>query len=211
MTFAAIVAQESLGIPRLLHAASMKAQGRLRTNTTSRSLADFVGADANSNWHVIEAKARQQKANSTDEARWRAQAQTVGSIDGQAPLSCSYCYTRVDQNYSIELVDPPPGRGDVSLSFPNGRRDIVEYYYGCWRDALREPQFKTGRNEYTFRLLLAAYDSVEREYIFAGIEDRTWEMAANGEMTESLNPFETEDCYMGADGIVVIISKANTP
>lgn len=214
MTFASIAANDILGVNKLLHAASMSNQGKLvRVDPKSCSLADFIGTDANGDWHIIEAKADQDNASKKDRGKWKNQAQTVASIERKTPFTCSYCFTRVASTYSVELIDPPSRDATQELSFPHGDQDIVNFYYGALRDELRNSNLIVERDGRTILLVQTAYDLADREYVFMGMEEHCFKTVEplRGELPAPIIPFDGPDCYLGADGIALITSAHPTP
>lgn len=222
MTLAALVADQVLGVSRLLHAGSLtkrrKGTSRLvKVDPKSGSLADLVGQDAATAWHVIEAKARQVEPGPAKWSQWKDQAKTVLSIDGAIPSTRSVCYTQVGRNYSVRLVDPKAQRGltKVKLEFETQESDLVEAYYGPLRDVLThagegDPVFKVGRGNTNLTAKLVAYDSADREFIFVGMSDEALSAISDGKMPAMEHEFDGDDYYIGSDGIVLLTSVVNS-
>ncbi len=208
MTFATLVADQILDVPRLLHAGALKKQRLARTNPASRSLADLVGQDSSKNWHVLEAKARQQEVSDETRSKWKTQAETIASIDGKVPDTRSFCYSKVQGTYSVELRDPPPRSDGVALLFPGGDADLVEGYYGPFRDVLKPSSAAVEREGRRIRVRRIGFDSVDEEFLFLGMDEGTLEHVCAGHMPELLRDAEGDDYYLGADGIAILTADS---
>lgn len=213
MVFAALLADQYLGISRLMHAASLK-RSRLLTTTpgSGRSLADFVGQDQLGNWHVIEAKARQSAPSTREIAKWKRQTGTIGHIYGMPPATRSYALTNVGAEYSVELVDPEelsPQRYDIN--FPSLTGTILQGYYGSLLEWLSDDGtvISVERDDTPCTTRLAGYDPIDREYIFWGLTADTLSALRRNEIPPIIESRELDDTYIGSDGMV--ISTASSP
>ncbi len=205
MTFAAIAAAELLDVPRLIHATHQ--HGLIRANPNSRRLADLVGQDSQNRWHVVEAKARQRKATAKDRQDWKQQAQTVGSINGTAVSTQSYCFTQVQSRLESELVDPPGG-DETNLKLKISSKEFSENYYQPFLEFL-EPSSSTqtvgGR---TARVRMIAYDPVASQYLHIGLDEEVHScLTLTEQLPEVIESHEDNNMYIGTDGIAVMTSK----
>ena len=210
MVLAALVADEYIKTSRLLHAASFKkAQYLTITAGSGRRLADFVGQDQTGNWHVVEAKARQNSPSPNQESEWKQQAQTVASVQGVVPMSRSYALTNVGSNYSVNLVDPNPSDTiQRSLTFRDLSVAIIQGYYGSLYEWLSNTDatitVQRGQQEIVTRL--AGYEPSEREYLFLGLTKYTMESLQRNQIPERVVAQEFADTYLGSDGIAITTS-----
>jgi len=211
MVFAAIVADDILGISCLVHAASFRRQGLLTvTEGSGRRLADFVGQDRAKKWHVIEAKARQRPASAKAQNAWKSQALTVSTVQGCKPATRSYVCTRVHSPYTVELVDPAESdtdRTNQMISFPGNA--IIRGYYGALTDwlAVDDTSIRIRRGGADLRVKLAGYDTQEREFVFWGMTQSAAEAVARSEIPRSEVTTDISDTCIGSDGIVVTTSR----
>lgn len=205
MTFATIAAAELLQVPRMIHAAHH--HGLVRANPNSRRLADLVGQDSQNRWHVVEAKARQRKASAKDRQDWKQQAQTVGSINGTAVSTQSYCFTQVQSRLESELVDPP-GDDETKLKLKISPTEFSENYYKPFLKFL-EPSNSTqtvgGR---TARVRVIAYDPVASQYLHIGLDDSVYNrLLKKKSIKRKIEEHDKKDLYIGTDGIAVMTSQ----
>lgn len=209
MTFAALIADEFLNVSRLVHATALQKSRLARVDPDSRRLADLVGQDGSGAWHVVEAKARQDKQSFETLAKWKEQAQTVATIDGVAPATRSYSFTRVGRTYSAVLVDPPPDprQSDIHINF--NEQALVKGYYGPLVEWLSSGAITIERADYRLYVHLAAFDPVDNEFIFFGLTEEMFHAARELWLPRpSEVDRETDDAYIGTDGIVVVTSES---
>ncbi|MDK2825162.1 MAG: hypothetical protein PWQ44_338 [Methanolobus sp.] len=174
MAGAAFMADVNLGISQLIHAGALKQNGTLRTlDYRSRKLADFIGQDQNNNWHVLEAKARQNNPSNTDRAKWKNQAQTIATINGIKPITRSYCYTKINDPCIIELVDPPM-RDNNQNNYYIDKEDIIETYYQVILDVLMDSEVRVNIENNPIRFTLAGFDPITKKYIHIGLHDEVY-------------------------------------
>jgi len=208
MTFGAIVADELLNVTCLLHASAFGRMRLARVNPKSRRLADLVGQDPSGDWHVVEAKARQTEPSNATRTNWKKQARTVSKIDGVPPVTRSYSLACVGDTYSAKLVDPPAeeafGPGSISINFEQSA--IIDGYYRPIFDWLTERTSTIERQDIRLVMKLAAFDPVDDEYIFLGLEDQAVDSIRRNELPERLNSLDLADAYIGADGIALVTS-----
>lgn len=205
MTFAAIAADELLGVSRLTHA--LRQNGLVKANKKSKSLADLVGKDAQGNWHVIEAKGRQTAPSPADQRHWKQQARTVRSINGTAVSTRSYCVGLIDDPCQVMMVDPPARRRDpLDLSidpdeFGNG-------YYEPFRRFLKGDVRIVKRGKRTFVLRVITFDPIDHDYIYVGLEEHLLsKMRSSRQLTSRVKEFEDEGLYVGTDGVAIASSS----
>ena len=167
MTFAAIVAEKFLNVPRLLHASTLRRRGLLRTKGDSRSLADLVGQDQAGQWHVVEAKGRGDYPSTAERNGWKVQASTVRSINGKRPFSCSYSLACVGHSCYVELVDPAPDDGrDEGADLSMDPREVTAWHYSPIREWLATGAGTIRRGGHSIRARILGFDPVDAEYVF---------------------------------------------
>jgi hypothetical protein len=205
MTIASILADFALGVPRLLHASSYAPLvGR---DPSSKSLADLIGQDARGDWHVIEAKARQ-TVTERGRAAWKAQATTIASIGSRVPMTMSYSLARLRTPLRAELVDPTEHNGE-RVNIELGDHGFRGAYYGPLREWSREgvPVRRAGRE---LRLRIAAYDALEAEFMWVGLETRL--LSTEAQDQPDRDEVEVEDAFIGSDGVAIATSpEADIP
>lgn len=205
MTFATIAAAELLKVPRMIHATHQ--HGLIRENSGSRRLADLVGQDTKQRWHVIEAKARQRKASTEDRTDWKTQAQTVGSINGSAVTTQSYCFTQVQSPLESELVDPP-GDDDNQLKLKIAPAEFSENYYQPYMEFLQpfsSIQTVDGR---VARVRVIAYDPSAMRYLHIGLDEEVYSCVKSREQLSAvIKQHDGNNIYIGTDGVAVMSSK----
>jgi hypothetical protein len=198
MTLAALIADEILQVPRLLHAAAYR--GLVRVNPVSRELADLIGQDASGDWHVIEAKARK-SFGPKDRWKWKGQANSIAMINGSAPTTESYSLVRVAKTYSGELVDPPveeAGRFLLEID----PMEFAERYYGPIARWIADGGVPVTLGGVPLVARLAAFDAADLEYVWIGAIPALLEHSE--ESFTTTNAVDLEDAYIGSDGIAVI-------
>lgn len=207
MTFSGIIASDILQVSRLLHAAAFYRAGLVRVNPGSRRLADFVGQDANDDWHVIESKARQQNPSARLRDNWKEQATTISFVDGCSPVTHSYVLAKIDQTYTAEIVDPEPDdeTQHTKIEFEEGA--VLQVYYGSLLSWLKEQGKPVEWGQQKLILALAGYDSVEGKAVYLGLTEDTYRAGISGKILKTGEAVETEDMYVGADGVVVVTSN----
>ena len=197
MTFSAIAADVVLGVRRTFHAGIHPRVGRV--NPASRSLADLIGQDVQNRWHVIEGKGRQTNPNAADRRAWKAQARTIRSVNGTLVSTRSYCIGFIDIPCAVEITDPPADkhRGhDIKI-------DRTKYYSGLIEILRKGHSQVVRREDRTFRVTLMAFDPIDKEYIFMGLE----EIFVGGDSFEFVKEIDTDGIYIGTDGIAIMSSR----
>lgn len=207
MTFSGVIANDVLQVPRLLHAAAFSRARLTRANPGSRRLADFVGQDASGDWHVIESKARQQKASATVRDNWKLQATTISSVDGHAPVTHSYVLAQIGETYTAEIVDPEPDEETQHTEIEFEKGAVLQVYYGSLLNWLKEQGTSAKRGQHSLRLALAGYDPVEGEAVYLGLTEKAYRAGISGELPKTGEAVESGDMYVGADGVVVFTSQ----
>lgn len=165
----------------------------------NRSRPDLVGRDQLGRWGVVESKGR---TNSFDEralARAKQQAQTVISIDGQAPHLAIGTLVHFDGDaLQLHLVDPEPDL-KAQISLPLTRDNFFEGYYRPFREWLqRDPSRR--RVFVGDRTFIEA--PIEQLDLAVGLDEELLESPAT-ERTSAAVSKESEDVFVGADGILV--------
>ena len=205
MTFAAIAADELLGVSRLTHA--LRQHGLVKANKKAKSLADLVGQDAQGNWHVIEAKGRQTVPSPADRRAWKQQARTVRSINGTAVSTRSYCVGLIDDPCQILMVDPPPRRRNP-LALSIDPDELGNGYYEPFREFLQGDVRIVKRGNNAFVLRVIAFDPIDHDYIYVGLDER---LLLKTRRSRSLpgrgTEFEDEGLYVGTDGVAIASSS----
>jgi hypothetical protein len=113
MALAKLVAESELGIPWLAHLDSLRASGALVTSSSGNQRADFVGRGRHSAWHVIESKGRTHSYSKSLIKKAKAQAASVKSINGIAPITSSACISSLHTRpISVLLEDPPTSKNE---------------------------------------------------------------------------------------------------
>jgi hypothetical protein len=207
MTFAGIAADRVLGVPRLLHVSKLNKY--LKSNNSSRSLADLAGQGANNTWHIIEAKARSSAPTPKNRAEWKAQAATVASVNGTAISTGSYCFALLGQPVSCELADPPRRRQrpvDLRLN-PD---ELGARYYQPYIEFLGSGATAIVRDGRGFVVKPISYDPVELDYVYIGLDRAVRDAIKKGEAVPFVrDEFEGPDIYVGRDGVAVVTSATS--
>lgn len=205
MAMAGFFAADVLDVPRLVHASQRK-HVQVR-NKKNKSLADLVGRDRNQHWHVVEAKARTKNPSVKESKKWKAQANTISTINHQAIRTGSYSACILANPCTGMLVDPP-------LSGPNwnvDERRFGEYYYHPMVDFLKSGPLTIrglGKNRAVLRRI--AVDAETGEDVWIGMDSDVWGAVSSG----GSPPFSIssddhdEHYYIGSDGIVVALGSA---
>lgn len=205
MTFAAIAADEVLGVPRTIHAFHMGRRIR-RANPNSKSLADLVGQDASNAWHVFEAKGRQTSPSQQNMIDWKKQATTVHSVNNTRVATGSYCVGIIANPFRVELIDPPP-RGSSPVDLTVKPDDLGRGYYQAYIEFLQADPRKMRRDNRAFIVRPIAYDPVEGEFIYVGLEDRYFFLSdSQTQFTFSVDEYEDKSLYVGTDGVAIATS-----
>jgi hypothetical protein len=207
MVFAALLADEVLGVPRLIHAAAFGRLRLARVNPKSRRLADLVGQDNAGAWHVIEAKARQAAASQAVRDEWKNQAETVATIDGVPPTTCSYSFTRVGRTYSAELVDPKSEKKRQPIKIDFAKNAILKGYYATILEWLSEESSTIERGQERLVIKRAAFDPESGEFVFFGMTVKTKDAVSHNELPWRQKSQELKDAYIGSDGLAVATSS----
>lgn len=204
MTFTAISADALLDVPRLIHA--QQHGGIRRANKKSRSLADLVGMDRQSNWHVFEAKGRQKPPTTQESRDWKTQARTVASINGSPVSTRNYCVCLLKNPISVNLVDPP--RKGKANHFSVDLSEIREGYYSPFVQFLKTNSVRVKRDGRTFTIRPIAYDPIDDAHIYVGLDDYYLQMSQN----DTFDPphvaeYEDDTFYTGSDGVAIATSS----
>jgi hypothetical protein len=206
MTFASLVADVCLGVPQLSYAEALRRQGRIvRGDPTSRSLADLAGVDHRGDWHVVEAKARQMSISGTDRTKWERQAQTIGFIDGRAPLTRSYCVTNVGNTYAVSITDPEGDDVDP-VDLEVGPTTLVRAYYGPLTRWLSRQGSEVSYEGVPLIVGPGAFDAVANNYVFLGMRPEVYRLAQDELKPDALDSIRLRSAFVGSDGIAVITS-----
>ena len=213
MVFTALLAKELVKVEQLLHAACFKQRRIGKTNPASKSLADLVGRDANKDWHVLEAKGRQNKPTAQNKTAWKMQCQTINRIGGKTPKTHSFCIAMVGSIYRAELEDPDGKTGSIEIEFGRAGedQDLLEAYYGPLRDVLKQSSFDISRGNLNFVLARIAYDAVTNRHVFVGMEQSAFVSIVNNQIPHNIRPLTGPDFYFGSDGIVTLTSDQCVP
>lgn len=205
MTFAAITADHVLDIPRTIHAYHLGRRIR-KVKPKSPSLADLAGQDSVNDWHVFEAKGRQNAPSNASRNDWKAQARTVRSIDNSAVATRSYCVGLIANPFRVELVDPPPRR-DEGVDVKLDPDDHGRGYYRPYIEFVRADPRKVLRDDRVFLVRPILYDPIKNGYVYLGLEDRYFFLDETTPFEFKVTEYEDESMYAGTDGVVVIISS----
>jgi hypothetical protein len=171
-------------------------------------LADLVGQDATSAWHIFEAKGRQRAPSIGQSNNWKAQTQTITAVNGVAPATRSYCVGYVKRTCSIELVDPPSEPPSRPVDLRVSPEEFEVEYYRPYIESLGTEYSITRRQERSFRVQPIAVDPITRDYIFVGLEDVYAEGAQVGRNFQfAVEEIDEETFYCGTDGIVIASSS----
>lgn len=214
MAMSKLVAEERLDVQWLQHVGRFKKEIQLK-DSESRSTPDLVGLDKSMNWHVIEAKARQNKPSDSIRKQWKNQAGRIAAISGAYPTTNSYCLTLIKSSYSAELVDPTveSDRNAISLNF--SRKDFLRAYYRPILDFLDHWQNEQTRESGDIIYRPAAYDPVAGRMYDVGIVRETLERvqriqenvrdddALHNIWRDMKSPTSEPNEYIGSDGIAV--------
>lgn len=208
MTFSTLIADELLGVARLIHASSFEKRRLARINPKSRSLADLVGQDSTGEWHVFEAKARQAVPTEDDRSRWKKQATTIEKIDGKRPVTKSYSLACVGDKYFAELVDPSEEYENISpTTIDFEQKAIITGYYGPISDWFSEQSSTIRRGDQRLTAKLAGFNADDNEFIFLGLDSDVIGAVRENMIPDYIQVLELEDTYIGRDGIAVITSR----
>ena len=207
MTFAALLADECLGVSRLVHATAFGRLRLARVNPRSRRLADLVGQDDAGAWHIVESKARQTGASGAVRADWKTQAQTVATIDGVAPATRSYSFTRVGQAYSTELVDPQSEEQQRPVEIKFKQSAIIMGYYDPILEWLSEGTATIERGSVRLVMRRTAFDPVDGEFVFLGMTEDVMKKTKCKELPQRQDSKDLTDTYIGSDGLAIITSS----
>lgn len=199
MTFASLLADHFLKIPRLLHASSYA--GLVRRDPSSKVLADLIGQDPTGGWHVLEAKARESVRTKGRDA-WKRQAMSIASINANSPVTQSYALARIGRVLRAELVDPSSD-DTHGIELELSEAEFLDTYYRPIRRWVSEGTRIT-REGHEMRVRLAAFDAADSEFVWIGLAASRISQELEGQAGGDL---EFEDVYLGTDGIVVATSR----
>jgi hypothetical protein len=207
MTFAAIVADNVLGVPRTTHVQKMGK--RLRTvEREPKSLADLVGQDDARAWHVIEAKGRQRLPWQDRRDEYKAQARTVSGVGKKRISTRSYSVGLIKNPCRIELVDPPQ-RGEA-IDLARAQEEVGRLYYKPYIEFLQGGQshrLRHGNRQFIVRAI--AFDPVSEDYVYLGLEKMYFELRhPEAPFVFSVGEFETDSFYVGTDGVAIATSHS---
>jgi len=212
MAFAALAADECLGVNRLYHAASLR-RSKLLTMASrrGRSLADFVGQDQQGRWHSIEAKARQDRVSAKVRQAWKKQAVGIARVGRASVATRSYSYTCVDSPYRVYLVDPDgPTQDGASPQPTEVLKTAIRRYYGTLAALLSEGDTRIiNRGGHDVSVALVGYDTLDQEYMYLGMATDAFRTVANSELPARIEARDLSDTYIGSDGVVVVTSRSN--
>lgn len=213
MVFTALLARELIGVSQVLHAACFKQRRIVKKDSSSRSLADLVGRDTDTDWHVFEAKGRQKRASELERDKWKAQSKTIRLIGGREPVTRSVCVAMIKAIYHAEFEDPEGDEGTVDIEFGrSGENDTLrEIYYGSLRDVLNQNPLEISREPLTFVLTRVAFDAVTGKHVFIGMEKDAFETVVHGDIPKGYRPIKGTDFYLGPDSIVILTSEGCVP
>jgi hypothetical protein len=211
MTLASLVADDILGVPRLIHAASASGIQIARANPASKSLADLVGQDRGNGWHVVEAKARQNRPSLTTGNKWKDQAKTIKTINGQIPGTASYAFTHVFKPYSVELVDPASSGETPGAELIIDPSRLLQIYYAAFVEFLSERTRTIERGGRELVVRCCAVDADDGQFIFIGLARETMRSLSKLREPGHQRAGDFGDCYIGADGIAIVTSPDATP
>lgn len=203
MTFAAITAADFLKVPRTIHA--QKKHGLVKQNPRSKRLADLVGKDASSRWHVVEAKAIRRTPTASDLAKWKTQATSIASINGAPVATHSYCCTRTLVSLRTTLVDPPPSN-DQTRNLRINDSDVGSGYYQPFLDFLRGTE-PTSIGNRRVRLRVVGVEPTSQEYLYLGLDENAALSAEGSNVPGELPEYDDDNLYIGTDGVAVYTSK----
>jgi hypothetical protein len=206
MTFSAIIADELLLVSRLVHASTFYRNNLVKVNIKSRSLADLVGQDSKGAWHVVEAKGRQADPSNQDRVDWKKQATTIKTIKGIYPSTRSYCFTKVEDIYSAEFVDPEDNETNYGVSIDFENSAMIGGYYGVLVDWLKDDAINFVSDDTRLIIKLAGFDPTDREYIYLGLTHKALNSLKENTLPACIGPLETADSYVGSDSISITTS-----
>ena len=206
MAFAALISDQILGVPRLMHAAAFRRAQLARVNPLSRRLADLVGQDTRGAWHVVESKARQRKPTIGIMNRWKAQAQTIATINGSTPATRSYSLALVGGTYSARLVDPLPEDDQHEAHIEFESPAVTKGYYGPLVEWLSDGAHQVRRGDVGLMVKLVAFDPLDNEFLFLGLREDVLDAVQYNEAPPIRKPHDSSDAYIGSDGIAVVTS-----
>ena len=93
--------------------------------------------------HVIEAKARQDYPTNNDRLKWKRQATTIRSIDGNTPVTNSYVLAWIDNIYSADFIDPFQDDNNddfsISIEFEEKSKLTEAKIWQEWKDSNPRP------------------------------------------------------------------------
>lgn len=232
MAGASLMADINLGISQLLHAGALKQNGTLcASDYRSRKFADFIGQDKNNNWHVLEAKARQNNPSKAERAKWKNQAQTIATINGVSPSTRSYCYTRINDPCILELVDPPIRYEDDNVDFYVNEIGLMDTYYQVLLDVLSNSETRVNIDNNPIRFTMAGFDPITETYTYVGLHDKVYRMLEkekippkieqlgekisftkpeeypNKQDIELLDDFRRNQFFMASDGVAILTAR----
>jgi hypothetical protein len=206
MTFSAIIADEILNVTHLIHATAFGHMGLAKINPKSRRLADLVGQDTLGAWHVLEAKARQDKPLTKKLNDWKKQAKTISTIQGVSPATNSYSLACVESTYLAKLVDPPQEEESWPITIKFEQNAIIKGYYGPVVDWLSERAITIEHGNTNLVVKRVGFDPTESEYVFLGLTENTLNTLKENKLPERLKATDIEDMYIGTDGVVLFTS-----
>ncbi|MDW7732877.1 MAG: hypothetical protein SCH66_10680 [Methanolobus sp.] len=195
MAGAAFMADVNLDVSQLVHAGALRKNGALQVSDfKSRRLADFVGQDTNGNWHVLEAKARQNNPSSKERIKWKTQAQTIATINNIAPTTQSYCYTKINNPCCLELVDPPV-REEDTIRFWIDDFELIRTYYKVLLEVLKDSDRKLMIGNNSIRYIMAGFDPITQTYIHVGMQDKVYNMIEREQNPPKIEPISEKPFF----------------
>jgi hypothetical protein len=204
MTFAAFAADQVLGVPRTIHASQGAGHRIQKANPKSGSLADLIGQDAAQAWHVIEAKGRQTPPSTPARTAWKAQARTIGSINGAAIATQSYCVGLLSMPCCIEFIDPLPPSGRPPMDLKVDRAKFELEYYRPFIEFLQAGARTIRRDGRSFHVRPIAYDPIDQQTLSIGLEHAYMILQRpRARFRFHVPEIDDEVFYCGTNGIVV--------
>ncbi|KXS42222.1 MAG: hypothetical protein AWU59_1742 [Methanolobus sp. T82-4] len=206
MAGAAFLADQILDIPQLFHAGALYKDKKLQMlNSQSRRIADLIGTDRSGRWHVLEAKARQSKPSNKDREKWKEQAQSISRINGSVPVTSSYCFSKIQNSYKIELYDPPAKENEVEFIVQD-EISLINTYYRVLLEFIYEFEARTF-SVAGISFKLAGFDLENNEFVYVGLHGRVFKALINEKIPSQIKPFEEGDIFVASDGVAIATSK----
>lgn len=112
--------------------------------------------------------------------------------------------------YIVELVDPDEIEGPRRVSVDFNRGAITEGYYGTLVEWLIQSDrtVVVERGGFPITVGLSGFDPTDEEFVYIGIVNEGLDSVRRAENPRTLESVETEDTYIGSDGIVIVTSRS---